>query len=285
VIYGDIPVPLRIQPSFIGAHSMYVDAFRPAGIEGEAAYYVMDPIGRTWAGYRGAWLPADAVERFATKFGGGRVLTSWAFPGGVVPADHPILPPGAFPSDNGRPPPSTTPRPSDEPADPLPSGDLPPPPDPPVGDPPGDVPHFPDIDIATDVSEVREPGIAICLAQPPPARCPRGIRGLVDVGAATPAIATGQPAAGVRVLYANPLAPGTYQLIIEAPPDTAPGLWFWTAAGDLHRAKVEAAELEGKPVSVATITVDPTSDFSFLATASGDGIRAVGSVGSLDVKS
>ena len=49
VIYGDIPVPLRIQATFIGAHSMYIDAFRPAGIEGEAAYYVMDPIGRPTA--------------------------------------------------------------------------------------------------------------------------------------------------------------------------------------------------------------------------------------------
>jgi hypothetical protein len=36
---------------------------------------------------------------------------------------------------------------------------------------------------------------------------------------------------------------------------------------------------------VATVTVDPTVDFSFVATASGDGIRAVGSVGSLDVGS
>jgi hypothetical protein len=43
--------------------------------------------------------------------------------------------------------------------------------------------------------------------------------------------------------------------------------------------------LDGKPVSVATVTVDPTVDFSFVATASGDGIRAVGSVGVLSVGS
>jgi hypothetical protein len=43
--------------------------------------------------------------------------------------------------------------------------------------------------------------------------------------------------------------------------------------------------IDGKPVSVATVSIDPTVDFSFLATASGDGIRAIGSVGSLDVRS
>jgi hypothetical protein len=36
---------------------------------------------------------------------------------------------------------------------------------------------------------------------------------------------------------------------------------------------------------VATVSVDPTDDFSFVATSTGEGIRAVGSVGVLDVGS
>ena len=80
--YGELPEGIRLQKSFTGGHAIYVDAFRPPGASGPAAYYVMDPIGRTWQGYQGSWWPADAVERFATKFGGGRIYTAWAFPGG-----------------------------------------------------------------------------------------------------------------------------------------------------------------------------------------------------------
>lgn len=280
--YGELPEGLRLQRSFTAGHAIYVDAFRPPDASGPAAYYVMDPIGRTWEGYTGAWWPADAVERFATKFGAGRIYTAWAFPGGVVPVDHPVLPPGAYPTDSG--PPDESPGASGPPTDPMPSGDLPPTADPPVGEPPGDVPRFPDLHFGADIFEVIEPGVANCLAIPPPIGCPRGIRGSVDLRGTKPAAATSPPG-DIKVLYADAIAPGVYQLIIEAPPDTAADLWFWTKGGQLQDAQVEEAQLEGKPISVATVTVDPTVDFSFLATATGDGIRAIGSVGSLDVGS
>jgi hypothetical protein len=279
--YGELPTSLRLQPNFTGGHAIYVDAFRPPDANGPAAYYVMDPIGRTWQGYKGAWWPADALERFATTFGGGRIYTAWAFPGGVVPANHPVLPPSAYPTATGRP--GESPRASEPPADPMPSGDIPPTADPPVGEPPGEVPHFPDFHFKSDISEVKEPGVVYCLAQPPPAGCPRGIRGFVDLRGLTTATATAPPAHDIRVLYASTTAPGVYQLLIEAPPGTSSDLWYWTKAGQLQAAEVEAAMLDGKSVAVATVTVDPTVDFSFVATASGDGIRAVGSVGSLAV--
>lgn len=282
-IYGELPIDLRLQRDFTDGHAIYLDAFRPAGADGPAAYYVMDPIGRTWQGYKGAWWPADAVERFATRLGGGLIYTAWAFPGGVVPADHPVLPPGAYPSDGG--PPDASPDPSGPPTDPMPTDDPTPTADPPVGTPPGEVPHFPDFRFGADIFEVLEPGVVNCLSEPPPAGCPRGIRGIVNLGDLKPPIATSPPGLDIKLLYADAIAPGVYQIVIESPPGTTSDLWFWTDARELRAAQMDEALLNGKPVSVATVSVDPTADFSFLATASGDDIRAVGSVGSLDVGS
>ena len=277
-LYGELPGPLRLQPHFTAGHAIYIDAFRPPGADGPAAYYVMDPLGRTWQGYTGAWWPAADVERFATTFGGGRIYAAWAFPGGVVPADHPVLPPAAYPTDG---PPGASPGPSLPPTDPLPSDD-PPTAEPPVGEPPDDVPGFPDFHFGSDIFEVKQPGVATCLTLPTPLGCPRGIRGFIDLRGTKPPTATSPPG-GIKVLYANAIAPGTYQLVIEAPPDTTSDLWFWTKAGELQAATINAALIGGKPVSVATVSVDPAVGFSFLATAAGDGVRAIGSVGSLDV--
>jgi hypothetical protein len=96
--YGEIPPDLRLQGDFTGNHEIYLDAFRPPGPDGPAAYYVIDPIGRPWEGYRGGWWPADIVERFATKLGGGSIITAWAFAGGVV--RHRLLPRYAYPSSS-----------------------------------------------------------------------------------------------------------------------------------------------------------------------------------------
>lgn len=281
-LYGQLPGHLRLQPDFTEGHAIYIDAFRPAGADGPAAYYVMDPIGRTWQGYTGAWWPAEDVERFATTFGSGRIYTAWAFPGGVVPADHPVLPPSAYPTD-GPPggPPGASPDPSLPTSDPLPSDD-PPTAEPPVGEPPDDLPTFPDYRFGADIFEVKEPEVATCLTVPVPVGCPRGIRGFIDLRGTKAPTATSPPG-GIKVLYADAIALGIYQFVIEAPPDTASDLWFWTKAGELQSAKVDAALIGDKPVSVATVSIDPTVDFSFLATASGDGVRAIGTVGSLDV--
>ena len=94
VDYGKIPVSLRLQADFTGGHAIYLDGFRPAGTDGPAGYYVIDPLGPTWSGYRGAWWPADVVEAAALAFGGGSAYTAWAFPGGTAPAE-----PGAAPAE------------------------------------------------------------------------------------------------------------------------------------------------------------------------------------------
>jgi hypothetical protein len=107
--YSEIPPDLRLQGDFTGNHEIYLDAFRPPGPDGPAAYYVIDPLGRPSEGYRGGWWPADLVERFATKLGGGSIITAWAYAGGVV--RHRLLPRYAYPSlsaSGGSTPPPTT---------------------------------------------------------------------------------------------------------------------------------------------------------------------------------
>jgi hypothetical protein len=289
--YGALPVALRLQKSFTGNHAIYIDAFRPPGPDGPAAYYVMDPLGPTWAGYKGDWWPADEVERFATAYGGGSIHTAWAFAGGVVPTDHPILPPDAYPSATPSPSespsesPGASPSASVEPTatDPMPTGNLPLGNDPGAGTPPPIVPKFPRVDFLTNVFQV-EPGLLGCASQPTPPGCPRGIIGVIDLPGLTTATASGPPIQ-IKLLYANPIGPGTYQIIFESPPDSQSALWLWGSAGGgkLEEAAVESGVLDGKTVSIATITLDPNADFSFVATATGDGVRAISPVGSLDV--
>lgn len=281
-VYGELPVDIRVQKSFTGRHAIYVDAFRPPGPDGPAAYYAMDPIGKTWAGYKGDWWPAEHVDRFASQLTGGRINTLWSFPGGKVPKDHPILPPEGYPSSSL--PPGETPGPS-IPTDPMPTGDLPITADPPVGDPPGDVPHFPDFHFETDVFEVKDPGFAGCMALPRPPGCPRGIVGITDLRGLTD-LGTSPGAGDIKLLYANPIGPGTYQILFEPPSGSKGELWFWSGSGDtLKAASIESGVLDGKVVSIATIALEPAADYSFIASASGDGVRAISTVGSLKVGS
>jgi hypothetical protein len=76
VTYGKLPVSLRLQQNFTKGHAIYLDGFRPAGPDGPAAYYVVDPLGPTWTGYKGALWPADIVEKAALDFGGGSAYTA-----------------------------------------------------------------------------------------------------------------------------------------------------------------------------------------------------------------
>jgi hypothetical protein len=243
----------------------------------------MDPIGHTWQGYRGSWWPAEHVERFAAQLIGGRINTLWAFPGGTVPTNHPVLPPEWYPSVTPVPP-GETPGPS-LPADPMPTDDLPIIADPPVGDPPGDLPHFPDSHFESDVFEVIEPDFRGCRTIPRPKGCPNGIIGIIDLSGLK-GLATPPPVRDIKLLYANQIEPGKYQVLIETPPGSKAELFFWSGAGDtLKAATIESGLLDGKAVSIATIALDPTADYSFMATASGDGVRSVSTVGSLTVGS
>jgi hypothetical protein len=284
VVYGDIPVNVRLQESFTGNHSIYIDAFRPDGPDGPAAYYVMDPIGHTWAGYRGGWWPADDVERAAYAHSNGKISATWAFAGGVVPKDHPILPINAYPKGPGQ---SAAPTvaPTAGPTDPMPTGDTTLAADPGIGDPPPDIPIFLPADFVTNLYLVDPAqGVPVCATTPTPPGCPVGIVGIADFGG--PGIPVATPLqSNIQFLYMNPIAVGTYQIIFSAPPQTQQSLWLWNSAGGgaLQQQPVEQGIIGGNPVSFSTITVDPSSNFSFLATASGNGSSSFSTVGSLVV--
>ena len=282
--YGEIPEDIRIQRSFTGNHSVYLDAFTPNGPNGGPAYWVMDPIGRPWTGYKGGWWPAEAIERAALVRNGGWISAAWAFAGGRIPEPRPVLPAEAYPGADPNQP-SQLPSAPPPGVDPMPTTDTPDIGDPPTGTPPPETPTWPPIDFDRDVFEL-DPGtsFAKCAAIPAPSFCPAGIIGIIDLGGGP--IATRPPLRDdINLLWADVLAPGTYQVIFETPPDTDGSLFLWTGtSGELREATVIDGFIDGKDVKIATINLDPNVGFSFFTTATGDGYRAVSDVGSMTIK-
>jgi hypothetical protein len=289
--YGAIPVRERVQASFTGNHAVYIDAFTEHGPNGVPAYWVMDPIGHSWAGYKGGWWDATDVEHAAlTRNGGGFIAAAWAFAGGHIPEPRPVLPKAAYPNASGQP--SATPGgPTGGPTigppieDPMP---VQPPPivdDPSTGTTPPEVPVWPPIDFNSDVFQL-DPGtsFAKCATVPAPSFCPTGIIGIIDLGGGP--VPTKPPLRhDIDLLYADVLAPGTYQIIFATPPETDGSLFLWTGtSGELREATVNDGFVDGKDVKIATINLDPNVGFSFFTTATGDGYRAVSDVGSMTIK-
>ena len=285
--YGEIPANLSLQPSFKEGHSIYLDGFRPAGPDGPAAYWVMDPLGHTWSGYRGAWWPADIIERFGTHLGGGRILTSWAFAGGGTPSHYPPLPPSAWPSED---------LPSPEPGSSL--VPVPTPAPLPVGDPVPPTLVTGDIAVAIPpdwVSVIQKPVVSgkwqidpdllLCIGPGAPASCPAGLVAIFPQTAIAPPTLSPVVLAGIKLLYADSVQPGLMRVIFEAPDGTVPALQYWPSDGSggkaLSAPTIEAMLLDGKIVQVATFPVDPSLDYTFIASALGDGVRAISPVGTL----
>ena len=263
--YGDVPVDLRLQKDFTAGHAIYLDGFRPASADGPAAYYVVDPLGPTWTGYRGGWWPADVVEAFATAFGGGAVDAAWAFPGGHTPTTYPILPPASYPSPTppgsspslppgaspspGAASPSTgsaSPSPLPSPSAPAPSAGAPSPSPPllPSSNPTASMaPSGPVTPVLPPDwwnivgLKLLEPGSQIsvllgaCAVTPAPAWCPGGIIGIFPPTATPPpTLPPLQTTFNVNLLYANANSPGLMQVIFTTPTGTTPALQFWIRA-------------------------------------------------------
>ncbi len=287
VDYGTIPVSLRLQADFTGGHAIYLDGFRPPGTDGPAAYFVIDPLGPTWTGYRGAWWPADDVEKAALAFGGGAAYTAWAFPGGTAPANPAPLPPSAFPEATLAP--GVTPNPLATPT-PLPSSPPLPSPAatlaaPPAGDDPPAVP--PDWWIPTwtgifEGGEVLSPIWTACIVDPAP-WCPGGIIGIWPPEAAAPPTLPPFQVVGIDLLFANPIGGGLMQVIFDIPDGATPFLQFWNAdetSGPLKTApSIEAAVLDGKTVQVATFPIEQGVDYNFVASAQALGLKVISQVG------
>jgi len=287
VAYGAIPAALRLQADFTGGHAIYLDGFRPAGTDGPAGYFVIDPLGPTWTGYRGAWWPADVVEAAALAFGGGTAYTAWAFPGGAAPRNPPPLPPSAFPQATSAP--GVTPNPLAT-ATPIPSPPPLPTPDatlgaPPVGDTPPVVP--PDWWIPTwtglfEGGKVLSPVWTACIVDPAP-WCPDGIIGIWPPEVAAPPTLPPFQVSAVDLLFANPIGGGLMQVIFDIPEGATPFLQFWDAAaatGPLMSApSIEAAILDGRTVQVATFPIQQGIDYNFVASARSLGVSAISDVG------
>ena len=281
VIYGDVPVALRNQTDFVGAHSMYVDAFRPAGPEGEAAYYVMDPIGRPDRGYNGGWWPATVVEAAAADFGSGRIFTSWAFAGGIAPnGPYPALPRDAYP----------TTAPGASPSPPV-VASLPPPDDTAPDLPSGDVVRVPPdlLDLfsggAFSGGSTLVPLFGLCIGPSPPTFCPAGIPAIYPVTASPPPTAPpiAQPLK-LELLFADSTQPGMERAIFSAPDGIVPSFSFWPSSGTglVGTATLEQAILNGRTVWIATFPVSQ-GGYHFVATGVGSGGAGFSPVGTVTI--
>jgi hypothetical protein len=117
---------------------------------------------------------------------------------------------------------------------------------------------------------------------PTPPGCPRGILGIIDLGGASILSPSSPPSSSIDLLYANLISPGEYQIIFTAPAGTDSNLYLWgSSGGALQQAKVDAGFIGGQSVSVATVTLDTSASYSFVATASGSGVQAISSVGTV----
>jgi hypothetical protein len=306
--YGAVPVDLRLQKDFTAGHAIYLDGFRPASADGPAAYYVVDPLGPTWAGYRGGWWPADVVESFATAFGGGSVYAAWAFPGGKTPTTYPVLPPAAYPSPtpvgptpNLEPGASPSPSPLPSASAPAPSAEAPSPSPPllpssnpsasipPSGpNPPSLPPDWWDIGGLQVLSPHVNLSVLLgaCVATPAPSWCPSGIIGIFPPEATPPpTLPPFEKTFVVDLLYANAISPGVMQVIFAAPDGTTPALQFWDSSsptGKLSLApSVEPAFLNGKLVQVAQFPIAQGGTYDFIASAAGTGVKALSQVGTI----
>ncbi|HJP89278.1 MAG TPA: zinc ribbon domain-containing protein [Candidatus Limnocylindrales bacterium] len=284
--YGAVPENVRLQRSFTGNHSVYIDAFTASGPDGRPAYWVMDPIGHAWAGYKGGWWPAEDIERAGMSRSGGKIYATWAFAGGIVPDRHRVLPPDAYPGGSTAAP-SAAPTEATATADPMPSGDVDVPvDDPDTGTPPPEIPPFlGPININTNLFIIEpEPDGLACTVQPIPQSCPGGIIGVLGPGGANdptaPLVNT------IDVLYGTVIAPGTIQIVFESPPNTTGGLWTWSGSGlPVLQSIAQPAVIGTTDVSVATISVSTSGTLSFFTTATSSTYSGISTMGSLVVGS
>jgi hypothetical protein len=309
-IYGQIPVPLRLQADFTGAHAIYLDGFYPGDPRTPPAYYVLDPLGRPGSGYRGDWWPASIVDAFATGFtGDGRIAAAWVFPPGggppplvVGPQVLPLPPAVAGPASSAAPSPSSgsaspaaSPGASPSGAVPSASGSLPPPSGavssaPPILAPvePGDLgPSLPSaaplLQGAVTLGGIRVlPALSLCLDDPRPSGCPWGIPAIYR--GTSPAASGGQGGPTVTVRWVDADQPGVVLVAFTVDPPVPATVSYWRTDGGPAVVQ-EATALWTLPpplgpLTVARLEVTAQARYQFVVTAAGEGGAALGPVGS-----
>lgn len=284
VDYGQVPIGLREQSTFLGPHAIYVDAYRGSGVD--AAYYVMDPMGQSWKGHVGAWWPAEGLERAAMELSGGSLLSSWAFARGLVPHDYPSLPRADYPSSDPTNPAATPPPPLDA----LPyaprSGDATAAAR--VGDdlrprtPPETAEHMGRRPLE-GVGDI-EVFLGICVTQTPPPFCPPGVRAVYRSPKESPPAPPQRAARGpLDLIYTDVPQPGLQRTIFTAPEGVTPTFSYWPSdgSGPVLEAKVEAARLGGKQVWMVTVPIPEAGTYNFVAFDRQAGVISASEVGSI----
>ncbi len=284
-VYGEIPPGLRLQRSFTGGHAIYLDGYYPGNAKRgiPEAYYVIDPLGRPGAGYRGDWWPASVVDKFALAFGGGRIPAMWAFPPGGVPPQvvgPDVLP---IPEDSGSGAPTSTPDPDATAAPasldpgvtpvPVPSGFAPAEPGdfdlalPFPLDPPVVTPAKTGVDLL--------PVFDICLINPGLPSCPTGLEAIFAVADQPVLQLKLGPKVNVVFVDSDRANVAIVGFTVD-PPGTA-DVKFWvqgqSPASVQHATSLSSMELFGTTVTLARLDVKAATTYEFQAVA-GSGLTA-----------
>jgi hypothetical protein len=309
-VYGNIPVPLRLQKNFTGTHAIYVDAYWPGDGKPPPAYFVIDPIGRPQWGYQGDWWPASVVDSFATAFttaladgrevaatgastigtgagldagNSGRIAAAWVFPpGGVPPA---ITDPDVLPiphSGGGNPKPGVTPAPGASPsAEPSGSPSASGPPE--AGDGGPVTPVLDPLDPVVTVNDhILVPWLLVCVVQPTPPSCPDGQEGVFQP---PPDIILAPPPIGpvITVKFVDSDRPNVALVGFTLSQPLVADVRFWPDSGSpvsAHTASsIGTLAVGGETVLVANLDVEAATTYHFQVVAGDVGSGVVSPVG------
>ena len=300
-VYGQVPTPLRLQADFTGGHAIYLDGYYPGdpahGIP--EAYYVIDPLGRPWAGYEGDWWPAAAVDAFLAAFSGGdRASAMWAYPPGGTPPQ--VVNPDVLPMPPDQP---TTGQQSAAPSgptqpsasasasvEPSASASVP---SPPAGSSPpwsgpylaGDTAVFaPALQAIRDGSDGGinlVPFLDICLRVPRPDGCPVGLAATVRLE--IPPLVIPPPGPSVSVLFVDSPTSNVAIVGFTVDPPAASDVRFWPVSGSPAvvgtASAMTTAQIEGKTVVLARLDVAASTEYQFQVVAGSGTAAAVSPVG------
>jgi hypothetical protein len=305
-VYGAIPVALRLQKNFTGGHAIYLDGYYPgdAAHKIPEAYYVVDPLGRPWAGYEGDWWPAAAIDQFLSAFtGGDRASAMWAFPpGGTPPAvvnpdvmpmppDPPAPSPGASPSASPSESPSASPSESaSAEASPSESASVPPTLGPPstfnpvyAGDSPVLLQAIEAVAGAAEPNSKIHPVFDVCVVAPKPPGCPTGLKATVSLGAVGQQLIL-PPGPQIDVLFVDSPSSNMVMVGYTVDPAATSDVRFWPVSGTpafvQSASAMTTAQIDGKTVILARLDVQASTEYHFQVVAGSGLFAAVSPLGS-----
>jgi hypothetical protein len=294
-VYGQVPAALRLQKDFTGGHAIYLDGYYPGDPAHKIAeaYYVVDPLGRPWAGYEGDWWPAAVVDQFLVAFSGGnRASAMWAYPpGGSPPAvvNPDVLPMPPDPPASATPSPSGSASPSESAStEPSPSESATASPSSGAG---GSIPPYVGPIFAGDqavlqavIQEIQQPqsgGVIVhpvfdlCLHDPKPPGCPAGIPATVTLHIQPGALAP--PGPSISVLFVDSPTSNLAIVGYTVDPAATSDVRFWEVGlspAPVHSASaMSTAQINGQTVVLARLDVNAGTHYQFQVVA-GNGASA-----------